>query len=130
MSIIPSLTALIEQGSRRWLTRYRHGHPLSNRCRGLKRCHPWGRVNLVIWLCCVPMLGLADGGLAETLHGFLGYLTGDVGKAVSTVAIVGVGFLCFGMGRVPKETVIAVVIGVGIIFGADAIMSALGHGSL
>lgn len=72
----------------------------------------------------VPIIAKAD--LLSTLNGFLSYLTGGVGKAVSGLAIVAVGFGCFAMGRVPKSYVIAVVIGVGIIFGTNAILQALG----
>lgn len=83
-----------------------------------------GLVYVSVYLSLLPTLALAD--LTDTLNNFLGYLTGDVGKAVAAIAIVGVGFGCFGMGKIPKGYVIAVVVGVGIIFGAKALLGVLG----
>ncbi len=85
-----------------------------------------GHILLTVYLLLLPGLACAD--LLSTLNGFLGYLTGGVGKAVAALAIVAVGFGCFAMGKVPKAYVIAVVIGVGIIFGSSAILQALGAG--
>ena len=83
-----------------------------------------GLVYLLLYLACLPMMAHAE--ITDTLNNFLGYLTGDVGKAVAGLAIVGVGFGCFGLGKIPKGYVIAVVVGVGIIFGAKTILTMLG----
>lgn len=82
-----------------------------------------GLCYLTIYLSLLPMISSAD--VVSTLNNFLGYLTGDVGKAVAGLAIVGIGFGCFALGRVPKAYVASVVIGVGVIFGAQAILSML-----
>ena len=82
-----------------------------------------GLAYLALYLSFIPGLALAD--VVDTLNNFFGYLTGDMGKAVAAIAIVGIGFGCFGMGKIPKGYVIAVVIGVGIIFGAKAILGML-----
>lgn len=83
-----------------------------------------GLVYLMVYLCFFPMIARAD--VVDTLNNFLGYLTGGVGKAIAGLAIVGIGFGCFGLGKIPKGYVIAVVVGVGIVFGAKAILNMLG----
>ncbi len=82
---------------------------------------------LGMYLSVIPMFAWAD-TVTDVLNNLFGYLTGDVGKAVAAIAIVGVGFGCFGLGRIPKSYVIAVVIGVGVIFGAKALLSMLTGG--
>lgn len=78
---------------------------------------------VITYLLLLPMVACAD--VVSTLSDFLGYLTGPVGKAVAMLAIVGVGFGCFALGQVPKSYVIAVVVGVGIIFGAQTLLMML-----
>ncbi len=82
-----------------------------------------GHICLACYLILLPTIACAD--LLATLNGFLDYLTGGIGKAIAALAIVAVGFGCFAMGRVPKAYVIAVVVGVGIIFGSSAILKVL-----
>jgi TrbC/VIRB2 family pilin len=85
--------------------------------------HRWGFVNLGVYLALLPLFACAD--VVSTLNDFLLYLTGPLGKVVATLAIVGVGFACFVMGRLPKSAVLAVVVGIGLIFGASAMLSML-----
>ncbi|MCB1826952.1 MAG: TrbC/VirB2 family protein [Coxiellaceae bacterium] len=82
-----------------------------------------GIAYLATYLMLLPIAARAD--VVDTLNNFLGYLTGGVGKAVATIAIVGVGFGCFMLGKIPKGTVISVVIGVGVIFSAKALLGML-----
>lgn len=82
-----------------------------------------GLAYLMVYMTMLPVMARAD--VVETLNNFLGYLTGDVGKAVAGLAIVGIGFGCFGLGKIPKSYVIAVIVGVGIVFGTKAILSML-----
>ena len=82
-----------------------------------------GLLYLFTYLNVLPMIACAD--VVDTLNNFLGYLTGDVGKAVAGLAIVGIGFGCFGLGKIPKGYVIAVVVGIGIVFGAKALLTML-----
>ena len=84
---------------------------------------------LTLYLCCLPVVAEADTSLVTTLTSALTYLTGDVGKIVASLAIVGGGFACFGMGKLPKGYFVAILLGVGIIFGVSSIMTALGEGS-
>jgi type IV secretory pathway VirB2 component (pilin) len=77
----------------------------------------------ILFMSALPMTARAD--VAGTLNNFFGYLTGDLGKSIAAIAIVGVGFGCFALGKIPKSYVIAVVTGVGIIFGAKALLKVL-----
>ncbi len=78
---------------------------------------------LFIYVGIFPSLACAD--VAGTLNNFLSYLTGDVGKFVSCLAIVSVGFSCFVLGKLPKSYVISVVLGIGLIFGSSALVNTL-----
>ena len=80
-------------------------------------------ISSISLLAMTPMIAQAD--VVDVLNNFLDYLTGDIGKAVAGLAIVGVGFGCFALGKIPKGYVIAVVIGVGVIFGVKAILTML-----
>jgi type IV secretory pathway VirB2 component (pilin) len=76
-----------------------------------------------LYLGAFPTLACAD--VAGTLQNFLDYLTGPVGKVVSALAIVSVGFACFALGKLSKTYVIAVVVGIGLIFGSAALVNTL-----
>ena len=83
-----------------------------------------GLLWVALYFCSFPSFALSA-DLSSTLTNFLSYLTGTMGKTVASIAVVGVGFGCFGLGRIPKATVVAVVIGVGLIFGASALIATL-----
>ncbi len=85
-------------------------------------------VYLFLYLGGLPMSSYADTDVASILTNFLGLLTGTWGTAVATIAIVGLGYLCFVMGKVPKSVLIAVVFGVGFIFGAHSLLTHLQNG--
>lgn len=82
-----------------------------------------------LFLISLLLPGLAHADVVSVLQNFFGYLTGDVGKAIAGIAIVGIGFGCFALGKIPKSYVITVVIGVGIIFGAHSLLTMLTAGS-
>ena len=82
-----------------------------------------GSKYLSLYLGIFPSFACAD--VAGTLNNFLSYLTGDVGKVVSCLAIVSVGFACFVLGKLPKSYVISVVVGIGLIFGSSALVNTL-----
>lgn len=82
-----------------------------------------GMLNSVLYLLLLPVSCYAD--VADTLNNVLSYLTGPVGKVVATLAIVGMGYACFAMGRVAKSYFISVVIGIAIIFGAQALLTTI-----
>lgn len=84
-----------------------------------------GIVNILIYLSLLPATTFAATDVASTLGQALSYLTGPVGKVVATLAIVGMGYACFAMGRVAKSSFISVIVGVSIIFGANALLTTL-----
>ena len=71
----------------------------------------------------MPVMAHAE--VTDTLNNFFSYLTGGVGKTVAALAIVGIGFGCFSLGKIPKSYVISVVTGVGVLFGSKTILSML-----
>ena len=82
-----------------------------------------GLLYLILCFSFIPGMSYAD--VSDVLTNFLGYLTGDVGKAVATLAIASVGFGCFALGKIPKLYAVSVVIGIGVIFSAKAILGAI-----
>jgi len=85
-----------------------------------KEAHYRGAFYFALFLSLFPCLALAD--VVTVLDNFLSYLTGDVGKAIAAIAIVGVGFGCFALGKIPKSYMVAVVVGIAIIFSAQTIL--------
>ena len=73
-----------------------------------------------VFLSLFPVLALAD--VTDSLNNLLSYLTGDLGKTVAMLAIVGAGYACFKMHKVEKSTFLYIVIGIGIIFGAKTLL--------
>ncbi len=69
--------------------------------------------------------GFACADVVGTLQNFLDYLTGPLGKVVAALAVVSVGFACFALGKLSKTYVIAVVVGIGLIFGSAALVNTL-----
>lgn len=72
---------------------------------------------------CLPGVALAGSDVTQTLTNFLGYLTGAWGKIIATLAIVGIGYACFFLGKVHKGYVVAVVVGIGLVFGAQEVLT-------
>jgi type IV secretory pathway VirB2 component (pilin) len=70
-----------------------------------------------------PQIASAD--VVSTLQNFLDYLTGPLGKVIAALSIVSMGFACFVLGKLPKSYVIAVVVGIGLIFGSSALVNTL-----
>ena len=74
-----------------------------------------------VFLSIFPALALAD--VSDSLNNLLSYLTGDLGKTVAMLAIVGFGYACFKMHKVEKSTFLYIVVGIGIIFGAKTLLA-------
>ena len=64
------------------------------------------------------------------LQALLGYLTSTPARILAVLAIVSVGYSTLHLGRMPKQRAIAVVIGIGIIFGGAALLGMLGLGGV
>lgn len=75
-----------------------------------------------------PIVAMADTDAATTLQNVLQYLTGPVGKVVATLAIVGMGYACFAMGRIAKSYFVSVVVGIAIVFGANTLLGIITSG--
>ena len=93
------------------------------------------QIALLTLLCAVvvmiPDLSFAAGTdtpIGATLCKVVGWFTGNTGKGIATIAIIviGVGAL---MGKVSWGMAIIVGIGVGIIFGASSLVSAISDGA-
>ena len=85
-------------------------------------------INAYAFLSMLPVSAFAGSGdvsVVDTLNHLVGYLTGSVGKAIATLAIVGMGYACFATGRVAKGAFVSVVVGIAIIFGAHALLGTL-----
>lgn len=79
------------------------------------------------------MAGITPGGetpaaLADVLCNVVGWFNGPVGAGIATLAIIVIGIGAL-MGKVSWGMAIIVGIGVGVIFGADTIVTALGADS-
>ena len=59
--------------------------------------------------------------VSTALENLLNFVTGDVAKFISMLAIVAVGFLTMAKGLIPKEKGIATCIGIGVIFAAQSL---------
>ena len=62
------------------------------------------------------------------LKALLDYLTSTPARIVAVLAIISVGYATLHLGRMPKQKAIAVVVGIGIIFGGSAVLQMLGVG--
>ena len=67
--------------------------------------------------------------LDSVLQSLLNYLTSAPARIFALLAIVSVGYGTLYLGKLPKERALAVVIGIGLIFGGAAIMQKLGLGT-
>ena len=80
----------------------------------------------------LPMDALATSGgsdgpsaLTNVLCNVVGWFTGEIGAGIATLAIIVIGIGAL-MGKVSWGMAIIVGIGVGVVFGAPSIVSALG----
>lgn len=79
-------------------------------------------------LLMLPDLSYAQDPIGDTLCTITGYLTGTTGRGIATVAVVFVGIGLF-LGKMSWGLAIAVGIGIGAIFGAEAIVNIVGGGT-
>lgn len=81
---------------------------------------------ILLFLSMLSIAPIAQADLVDTLGNALTYMTGPLGKTIAGLAIAGVGYSCFVLGKVSKNVFMTTVIGIGIIFGVSAILSMLG----
>jgi len=65
----------------------------------------------------------------KVLQALLDYLTSAPARIIAVLAIVSVGYATLHIGRMQKQKAIAVVVGIGIIFGGAPVLQMLTGGS-
>lgn len=72
----------------------------------------------------VPAAG-ADDNLTNAANSILGLMTGTLGKAVATIAVVVMGMMAM-FGKLEWERAFKVILGIAIVFGAASIITLIG----
>ena len=81
---------------------------------------------LLLLLSTIPTASHAT-SIESILKGATTYLTGTVAKAAGVLAIIGVGYLTLYTQKLPKEYLIAILIGSGFIFGGSELYNKVVH---
>lgn len=95
----------------------------------------WARTGVVIGALLFVQLATADIALAQAtnqafaplqtvVQAVVDFITGPFGRLIAIIAVIGLGFLAFA-GRLSWFTAGAVVLGIGLVFGAPAIVDQL-----
>lgn len=89
------------------------------------------RILLIAGMCAAIHLGAIDLAFAQSSGAFapletavqmiVDFITGPFGRLLAIIAVIGLGFLAFA-GRLSWFTAGAVVLGIGLVFGAPAIV--------
>lgn len=93
------------------------------------------RVAVAISVLIVAQLANADTAMAQAtnqafaplqtvVQAVVDFITGPFGRLIAIIAVIGLGFLAFA-GRLSWFTAGAVVLGIGLVFGAPAIVDQL-----
>ncbi|MBA2649918.1 MAG: TrbC/VirB2 family protein [Legionella sp.] len=82
--------------------------------------------NKILWL---SLSVLPQASHAASIEGILRntikYLQGPVAKSVGVAAIIISGYLCLAKQKLPKETFVMILVGMGIIFGGSSLYNTL-----
>lgn len=79
---------------------------------------------LLMGLCSLPQASHAA-TIDSILKNTISYLQGPVAKSVGLAAIIISGYLCIARQKLPKETFIMILVGMGIIFGGTSLYNTL-----
>lgn len=93
------------------------------------------RINAIAALCAIVIVAAAEPVAAQAtnqafaplqtvVQAVVDFITGPFGRLVAIIAVIGLGFLAFA-GRLSWFTAGAVVLGIGLVFGAPAIVDQL-----
>ena len=93
------------------------------------------RIAAVVSIIAISQLAIADVAMAQAtnqafaplqtvVQAVVDFITGPFGRLVAIIAVIGLGFLAFA-GRLSWFTAGAVVLGIGLVFGAPAIVDQL-----
>lgn len=88
------------------------------------------RFGLMIGMILLLPVAYASGGgdvISQVLENCLSLLQSKIARLVAVIAIVGVGYATVFLGRIPKERAAAIVLGIGLIYGAGFIVEKLGY---
>ncbi len=98
-----------------------------------------GRLAVVLALAALFQLAIADPSLAQSsgqagsaafspvlnaTNAIVTFITGPFGRSLAIIAVIGLGFLAFA-GRLSWFTAGAVILGIGLVFGAPTIVDEL-----
>jgi type IV secretory pathway VirB2 component (pilin) len=93
----------------------------------IDKLRKWLSIIVMPVLLCIPNIVFATGGdspVSEGLQYFLDAMLGTTGITIATVAIIGMGVACY-FHVFEWLRFIQTVIGISIVFGAPAIVSAI-----
>lgn len=80
-------------------------------------------------LVLASLLALPQASHAATIDSILrntiSYLQGSVAKSVGLASIIVSGYLCIAKQKLPKETFVMILVGMGIIFGGSSLYNTL-----
>jgi type IV secretion system protein VirB2 len=84
------------------------------------------RINALV---LASLLALPQASHAATIDSILrntiSYLQGSVAKSVGLASIIVSGYLCIAKQKLPKETFVMILVGMGIIFGGSSLYNTL-----
>lgn len=80
-------------------------------------------------LAIIFFLSLSNMAHATTIESILNqtvsYLQGSLARGVGLVSIITSGYLCIAKQKLPKETFVMILVGLGIIYGSTSIYASL-----
>lgn len=79
---------------------------------------------LLLALFAIPQVSHAA-TIDTILRNTISYLQGSVAKSVGVASIIISGYLCIAKQKLPKETFVMILVGMGIIFGGSSLYSTL-----
>ncbi|HDS3856750.1 TPA: TrbC/VirB2 family protein [Legionella pneumophila] len=79
---------------------------------------------LLLFLLAHPEASHAA-SIERILNNTIRYLQGPIAKSVGLAAIVISGYLCIAKQKLPKETFVMILVGMGIIFGGSSLYNTL-----
>ena len=90
----------------------------------VKKVHDQFNTKLLIALFTLPQASHAA-TIDSILRNTISYLQGSVAKSVGLASIIVSGYLCIAKQKLPKETFVMILVGMGIIFGGSSLYNTL-----
>jgi type IV secretion system protein VirB2 len=90
----------------------------------LKKLHHRSNSLLLTVLFVLPEASHAA-TIDSILRNTISYLQGSVAKSVGLASIIVSGYLCIAKQKLPKETFVMILVGMGIIFGGSSLYNTL-----